>query len=391
MIIRSLDGLSTFLRAPDGPDSGVPTDGGEISFDQGFALFNLDDDDGGEQEAPAAKDSEPATAGDSDGADEESDPDEGEDVGSQDETPDEEETEEQDDQSQDETPVVPPRSWSKEDKEAFAKLPRATQERLAERERGREADFLRRQNEAANLTKGLTAKEQAAEQARKQYEENAQRYATASAQHAKSVTDQLKSDFPEVTSWDAAKQLAASDPVRYGEWQAAYQAAQASINEASAARAEEARINGERHQEAVGRYNDYVAEQRQKFLEKAPEFADPKQASRLQAEVRDMLVNDYKITPEELKALWIDGAPISVHDHRFQMLIRDGLRFRKAQAAAAKKPSIKKPVTQALKPGAATSRRDVLGTRTKQIDDTLTRTGSRDAGLALIMERLGRK
>jgi hypothetical protein len=39
MIIRSLDGLSTLLRAPDGVDSGVPTVGGEISLDQGFALF----------------------------------------------------------------------------------------------------------------------------------------------------------------------------------------------------------------------------------------------------------------------------------------------------------------------------------------------------------------
>jgi hypothetical protein len=63
-------------------------------------------------------------------------------------------------------PIEPPRSWTKEDKELFTGLPRAIQERLAERERSREGDFLRRQNEAAEKLKGLTAKEQAVEQAR---------------------------------------------------------------------------------------------------------------------------------------------------------------------------------------------------------------------------------
>src|SRR4030088_1810868 len=40
-------------------------------------------------------------------------------------------------------PIEPPRSWTKEDKELFKGLPRDTQERLVERERSRERDFLR--------------------------------------------------------------------------------------------------------------------------------------------------------------------------------------------------------------------------------------------------------
>src|SRR5262245_33860921 len=67
-------------------------------------------------------------------------------------------------------PIEPPRSWTKEDKELFTSLPRETQERIAERERSRESDFLRRQNEAADKLKGLTVKEQAVDQARQQYE-----------------------------------------------------------------------------------------------------------------------------------------------------------------------------------------------------------------------------
>jgi hypothetical protein len=62
--------------------------------------------------------------------------------------------------------IEPSRSWTKEDKELFASLPRATQERLAERERSREGDFLRRQNESAEKLKGLSAREQAVELAR---------------------------------------------------------------------------------------------------------------------------------------------------------------------------------------------------------------------------------
>jgi hypothetical protein len=67
-------------------------------------------------------------------------------------------------------PIEPPRSWTKADKDLFTSLPRETQERIAERERLREGDFLRRQAEAAEKLKGLGAKEQAVDQARQQYE-----------------------------------------------------------------------------------------------------------------------------------------------------------------------------------------------------------------------------
>src|SRR5262249_53107890 len=59
-------------------------------------------------------------------------------------------------------PIEPPRSWTKDDKELFKSLPRETQERIAERERLRESDFLRRQNESADKLKALAAREQAA-------------------------------------------------------------------------------------------------------------------------------------------------------------------------------------------------------------------------------------
>src|SRR5262249_2519426 len=50
----------------------------------------------------------------------------------------------QGDDRADAPPIEPPRSWTKDDKELFKDLPRETQERLVERERLREGDFLRR-------------------------------------------------------------------------------------------------------------------------------------------------------------------------------------------------------------------------------------------------------
>src|SRR5271166_1728543 len=69
-----------------------------------------------------------------------------------------------------EPPIEPPRSWKADEKERFKSLPRETQAYLAERETERDRALNRSQNEAAEKLKGLTAKEQAVEQARAQYE-----------------------------------------------------------------------------------------------------------------------------------------------------------------------------------------------------------------------------
>src|SRR5437588_3993477 len=67
-------------------------------------------------------------------------------------------------------PIEPPRSWKAEEKERFKSLPRETQAYLAERETERDRAIRTSQNETAEKLKGLTAKEQAVEQARQQYE-----------------------------------------------------------------------------------------------------------------------------------------------------------------------------------------------------------------------------
>src|SRR5258707_15310267 len=67
-------------------------------------------------------------------------------------------------------PIAPPRSWTKDARAHWQTLPRETQAYVAAREQERERELRRSQNEAAERLKGLTAKEQAAEQARQHYE-----------------------------------------------------------------------------------------------------------------------------------------------------------------------------------------------------------------------------
>ena len=113
---------------------------------------------------------------------------------------------------EDAPPIAPPRSWTKEDKELFKGLPRETQERLVERERSREGDFLRRQNEAAEKLKGLSAREQAMEQAKRQYE-------SALPALLQSLQEQA-GEFADIHSLADIERVAREDWPRYVRWDA---------------------------------------------------------------------------------------------------------------------------------------------------------------------------
>src|SRR5437868_422768 len=108
-------------------------------------------------------------------------------------------------------PIEPPRSWSKEDKELFRGLPRATQERLAERERSRDSDFSRRQQEATERAKALDAERGKVEQARTQYE-------SALPQLLDTLQSQQAGEFADVRTIADVEKLAREDWPRYLQW-----------------------------------------------------------------------------------------------------------------------------------------------------------------------------
>ncbi len=277
-----------------------------------------------------------------------------------------------DDQGADRPPSIePPRSWTKEDKELFRSLPRETQERLAERERSREADFLRRQNEAAEKSKGLTAKEQAAEQARTQYEQ-------ALPQLVQALDQQLRGEFADITTIGDLERLAREDWPRYVRWDAQQRKIAALQQHVQAAQARQA-------QEAAAWWNAFARDENAKFLEKAPEYSDAKAMAAAAQQAGEML-QELGFAPEELDRLWNGQATISLHDHRLQLLIRDGMKYREAQLKA--KAAQQRPVPHVQRPGPAPARGADADERVKDLTQRLDQSGSlRDATALLLAQR----
>jgi len=268
--------------------------------------------------------------------------------------------------------IEPPRSWTKEDKELFKGLPRDTQERLVERERSRESDFLRRQNEAAEKLKGLTAKEQQAEQLRTHYEQ-------ALPTLLQALQQQQAGEFADITSIAQVERLAREDWPRYVLWDAQQKRIAAVAQEMHASQQR-------RESENFARWNTFSHEQDSLFLEKAPEFASDRDAFAKAAQGAAGLLRDLGFADAELAEMWHGKRTVSLRDHRIQLLLRDGVKYRDAQAAA--KKAAARPVPNVQRPGPAAPRNADADERVKALDQRLTNSGSlRDAAAALAARR----
>lgn len=262
-----------------------------------------------------------------------------------------------------------PRSWSKEHKDAFKSLPPHLQQMVADSERAREADFLRRQNEAAEERKAASAEKQAAEQARQQYEA-----ALPNLLHA--IEQQVAGEFSDIKSWDDVNRLAQEDPVRYMQWDASQKRLQAVRSEAD-------RVGQQQAAEVHKQWTEFTAKEDQAFRAKVPEFSDPQKAARLQGEARTML-SELGFTDGELQALWNGQSGISLRDHRLQLLLLDGVRLRTAKAQV-KNPA-PKPVTPVQRPGTAPARGEASAEAIQALKSKLERTGDIKDAVALLQK-----
>ncbi|MGE5165135.1 MAG: hypothetical protein ACM3IH_14075 [Sphingobacteriales bacterium] len=233
-------------------------------------------------------------------------------------------------------PIDAPRSWTKEDKELFVSLPRETQERIADRERLRERDFLNRQNEAAEKLKGLTAKEQQVEQARQQYEQ-------ALPMLLQTLQQAQQGEFADIKTMADVEKLAREDWPRYALWDAQQKKIAAMAQEVQAAQARQA-------SEFEQKWNDFAGREDKSLIERAPELADKTRSQKVADSAVDLL-RDVGFTEKELGDLWNGKASISLRDHRVQLLILDGVKYREAKANIAK--PLAKPVKPVQRPGAA--------------------------------------
>jgi hypothetical protein len=271
-------------------------------------------------------------------------------------------------------PIEPPRSWTKDDKELFRSLPRETQERIAERERLRESDFLRRQNDAAEKLKALAAQEQAAAQAKHQYE-------SALPTLLQNLLQQQAGEFSDIKSIHDIERLAREDWPRYVLWDAQQKKISALQQELGAALARQKQENSQR-------WSNFAQEQDALFFEKASELADKAQAAKI-ADSAVSVLKDIGFNDQELADLWNGRRHVSLRDHRLQLLIRDGVRYREAQAAA--KAAAAKTVPQVQRPGAALPRNAEADARISALNNKLEQTGSlKDAAALLMAQRQAR-
>lgn len=263
--------------------------------------------------------------------------------------------------------IEPPRSWSKEHKEAFEALPRHIQQAVAENERAREADFSQKTRAAAEHQKAVEAREQAAERTRQQYEQ-------ALPVLLGRIEADMQGEFGNPTP-DEIQQWARTEPDKYIRWDAA-------LKQRNIVASELQQRQVQQHQQNLKAWQDYAKAEWNTLVEKAPEFADEKSAPTRQAEYRSYM-QGLGYSHEELMDFQNNLKPMTLHDHRLQLIIRDAVRYKAAEAAL-KKTQPKSNVPPVQRPGPAPAKGEARQAQLKDLDRKLDATGSlRDAAKLL--------
>jgi len=270
-------------------------------------------------------------------------------------------------------PIEPPRSWSNEEKERFASLPRETQEYLTQRETERDTALRRGQNETAEQRKAIEAERQQLEQARQQYEQ-ALPTLLATLQQAQA------GDFSDIKNMQDVEKMAREDWPRYALWDAHQKKISAVQQEMQASQQRQ-------QQEYQTQWAKWATDEDNKFLEAAPEMANKETAAKVTKQATDLLTN-LGFSESDIGNLWSGRNNVSLRDHRMQLLIRDAMRYREAKAAVPK-AAVAKPVAKVQRPGTPAERATDRDAQLTGLDKTLEESGSIKDGLALLVARRG--
>lgn len=270
----------------------------------------------------------------------------------------------------DEPSVEPPRSWTKEAKERWQSLPRETQEYLATREQERDREVRRGQNEAAENRKAFEAERTAVTQARQQYE-------AALPALMQTLQSQQSGEFQDVQSMADVERLAAEDWPRFARFQAAQMKLQAVHAEVQASQSRQ-------QEEYQHQWTAFASAQDKLFSERVPEFSDKAKASKL-GDAAVNVLREVGFADRELAALWSGQSSVSLRDHRVQLLILDGVRYRDAQKAA--KAAVVKSLPPVQRPGVAQPRGAASEASIKALSQKVDERGSIKDVAALIAAR----
>jgi hypothetical protein len=267
-------------------------------------------------------------------------------------------------------PLELPRSWTKDRADHWAKLDRATQELLLQHDRDASAAVRRSQNEAAEQRKAMEAERAKVETARTQYE-------TAVPTLLATLAQQQAGEFPDVKTHDDVMRLAREDWPRYVLWDA-------SQKRLAGLQQQEQAISERQSQEKATKHAEFVQRELELLVEKFPDIADSKKGPALR-EAAVTTLREIGFSDAELGKLWKGEAEISLHDHRLQLLVRDALRFRSAQAAAKNAARLAVPPVQ--RPGTAQPRGAAAAAAVQNLSERLNKTGSLKDAARLLSER----
>lgn len=301
-------------------------------------------------------------------------------------------------------PIERPRSWSKDDDDEWNALPRARQEKIVANERAREADISRRMTEAAEKAKAVSAKEQAAEQVRTQYE-------TKLASVREILENEQRRDFPDIKSQQdldniagkirelsgKAQQLMATDPLgalslrgEADQLRDTLQAWNDHQRKLQAVDREQKAADQRKTTERRDSWMAHIKEQNALLAEKIPDMKDAEKGKALRERGVERL-SQLGFTNDELTKLANGEEKISVFDHRFHQLINDSLRLadvQKARKTVATKVAAK-PVPAVVKPGTPQPTNPVASQNRKALESKLTKTGKIEDAVAVLMARRG--
>ncbi len=264
------------------------------------------------------------------------------------------------DPADDQPSIEPPRSWTKEEKEAFKLLPPEKQATIAERERTREAAIRRGQDEVAEQRKAADAERQRLEQARQQYE-------AALPQLMQQLSAQQNAEFADIRSHADVVKMAEEDPFRYAKWDALQKQRQAVHTQA-----QQAQVRQQQHEAET--FKAWAAEQDKLITERIPELADPKKAEGVQKAAVSYLKDTLGWDTDKIGKLWSGQEKLSARDADFQLLINDAAKWRSAQKKVAEVAA--KPVPPVQRPGTAPSKGDAQQAQIKALETRLERASS---------------
>lgn len=296
----------------------------------------------------------------------------------------------EDQEAEPEAPAIdPPKSWSKDAHERWAKLDRETQEYLATRDSEDQKAIKRALNEAADERKAVKAEREAAEQEKKTYQ--AKLPALMQALH--DVTDREFSDIKSVADYERlameAHRLSAEDPFRalqIGNYLKAFDAHQQKV---IAVNGELQKAEGEKRNATEAELNAYKNEHDKLFNEYAPELAEPKAKAEITEKAIKALTEDLGFSRSELDEFASHPVAAKLLFHSaFQKLVYNNLKFSDLKAAPAK--AIPKPVPAVQRPGVSRAPGSANADAIQAIRNKLNSTGSMEDAYELYQAQKAR-